>query len=816
MSRVPVPLSGCAPTPLASYLKALAVLRLVAEQRDPSARGWWVEDVFHLESELDQPDLARFFLEAYRPTPIVAPWNGGSGFAEGEKTGARDAIRTCSDPRFEEYRRTIDEILKWPELPPSGLMVAELLKRVQEPAARKEGKAQRDILEAVSEARDAVALARDALRRDPLELTIEQLETELRAIEEGVKAAKKARQPLMQLQVAAAGVRGLIRAASKVRTILKKEHRQAGKEELVRACRGRLGERTVEWLDAAVAIGTGDELAYPPLLGIGGGEGRLDYTNAFMSRVADVLLGGEASAHAESLLRSALFGEATGGLVVSSVGQYDPGRAGGYNQGPGIEHKDFPTNPWEFIFALEGTIAWASGVAVRQGVAQRRTLVSPFTVRGARAVGYGSAAQVDQQDARAEVWTPLWSRPVTYRELRAFLAEGRAEVGGRRARNAIEFAEAAASLGVDRGVSEFVRYSLLKRRGDSYIALPAGRFPVCAREESDLIRQLDPILARLDSFLGRFRPAGPPARLAAARRGIDEAIYAALLRGGAAQIKEVVAAIGRLERLLAERDPTKEPRLRAPLSGLKPAWLVGADDGTVEVRIVAALASIGATGQVGPLRANLAPVDPKRPWAWAGSGDQTAWAGRSLAARMTSVLRRRMVDAERLLCEANPLRGDLSLRPEDIAAFINEGVDEGLIEDLLFGFTWVRWDDRPAVLEARAELKARWSIPVEPREIRRSYALLKLLFLPGPVKTTGGEEVRVRPEPAVASMLCAGRVGEACRIAQRRLYATGLAPVRARFMDSEDGLRLAAALLLPVRSVRRISKLVLRTEELKQ
>jgi len=32
-------LDGCAPTPLAHYLKALAILRLVAEQRDASVRG---------------------------------------------------------------------------------------------------------------------------------------------------------------------------------------------------------------------------------------------------------------------------------------------------------------------------------------------------------------------------------------------------------------------------------------------------------------------------------------------------------------------------------------------------------------------------------------------------------------------------------------------------------------------------------------------------------------------------------------------------------------------------------------------------------
>ena len=41
-------LDGCAPTPLAHYLKALGILRLVAEQADEHARGWWEGNHFRL------------------------------------------------------------------------------------------------------------------------------------------------------------------------------------------------------------------------------------------------------------------------------------------------------------------------------------------------------------------------------------------------------------------------------------------------------------------------------------------------------------------------------------------------------------------------------------------------------------------------------------------------------------------------------------------------------------------------------------------------------------------------------------------------
>ena len=57
-----VTLGGTAPAPLAHYLKALAVLRLVAEQADPTARGFWRGETFVLRSTLDEEGLIDFFL----------------------------------------------------------------------------------------------------------------------------------------------------------------------------------------------------------------------------------------------------------------------------------------------------------------------------------------------------------------------------------------------------------------------------------------------------------------------------------------------------------------------------------------------------------------------------------------------------------------------------------------------------------------------------------------------------------------------------------------------------------------------------------
>lgn len=701
MSRISLP--GCRTEPLAGYLKGLAVLRLVAQQKDADAKGWWADDCFGIESSLDQESLIDFFVREYSPTPVLAPWNGGSGFYDKDSREGIEFILRSDNPRLADYRNAINAILPWPEM----------------------------------------------------------------------VAARECR-------------------ASK------KELDEEIKEALLLACRSRLPERALEWIDAAVTIGVEAGASYPPLLGTGGNEGRLEYTNVFMRRLKSLLSEGAVVA-SEELLHNALFGTPAARLTIEPVGQHDPGRAGGFNQGAGVEQKKFPTNPWNFVLTIEGGIVWSSGVVRRNGVNTAGLLASPFTVRQ-RAVGYTSSSEGEQAKGRAEIWTPLWDRPASYREVRAFISEGRADVGNRPAGDAIGFAEAVSSLGVDRGISNFIRYVLLKRRGDSYIALPAGRFPVHYRAESDLVREeLEPALRRFDQFLRRLGKQAP-AHLTSARRQIDEAIYELLLHGGAPYAKALVASLGKQEQLLSRRDPTRNMPER-PLGGLSGRWVAAADDGSVEVRLAAALSSIRAAGGVGPIRANLLPVDPIKPQLWASGAAQTAWVGNSLPSRMASIVARRVMDAERLSLEGNPFDAAIVLCPEDIGAFLDGDVDEALLEDLFFGFLWINWA-RSTSGENIPQLRSRWSRPLSDRPVERSWAMLKLLFSGPALRTPAGKTPRVRAEPSIVPLLRAGRIGEACRIAERRLLVSGLSPLRVDFPNSSDGTRIAAALLFPVRTIR--------------
>lgn len=107
-------LDGCAPTPLAHYLKALGILRLVAEQVDSEARGWWDGDRFCLATTLGRKELETFFLRDYEPTPMFNPWGGRSGYYDGSsEKGARESLKKIEqsqNDRLKSFRMTIEVI----------------------------------------------------------------------------------------------------------------------------------------------------------------------------------------------------------------------------------------------------------------------------------------------------------------------------------------------------------------------------------------------------------------------------------------------------------------------------------------------------------------------------------------------------------------------------------------------------------------------------------------------------------------------------------------------------------------------------------
>ncbi len=118
-----IPLHGCTPEPLGNYLKALGVFRLVAEQADSAAIGWWRDGFFWIGSKWSGQEILDFFITGiedseaftYAPTPIFAPWGGRPGlYKDGNKEArsrlARLLIQSRRNPRFRGAAETIRAI----------------------------------------------------------------------------------------------------------------------------------------------------------------------------------------------------------------------------------------------------------------------------------------------------------------------------------------------------------------------------------------------------------------------------------------------------------------------------------------------------------------------------------------------------------------------------------------------------------------------------------------------------------------------------------------------------------------------------------
>ena len=711
-----IELKGCKAEPFISYLKSLGIHRLLSEQlyekekaknpNLPEIKSFWKDRKFHLNSPFSRERIIKFFLEEYEPTPIVSPWNGGSGFYEGDNTDGIDSILSSTHKRFELYRNVIRQIQEWSHFFFRNLSIKDLLIIA--------GKYEND--------------KKIPIYRVEIEKNIEKLKSKLPSETSSVLTSYSTeilKDKSDSSQVFSGTIYDkTIKTLEKLRTALKLKSRSENKEKLIQLCRNQLPETVVEWIDASCVIASGGEMFYPPILGSGGNDGRLDFSNNFMKCLKHLLLDDKRNDESLSMLRNSLFSSLSDSFDKFPTGFFDPGRAGGYNQGTGIEFKNIPVNLWEIILSMEGAIVWGSVVSNKYGNKRDKLLSSPFTVRP-RGVGYASSSKNDEDSARAEIWIPLWNKPVNFNELRAFIGKGRVDVSSKGSRktvkagNTIEFAEAVASLGTDTGVDDFVRYSILERRGKSYIALPAGVIKVNVRKEADLARELQTHLNYTDRFL-KNKFVNIPHSFQSARLQIDESLFELLIKGGAVRAKHLIASIGKLEKLLSNIKNDKN--ITTPAGVLSPQWIAQSFDGTPEVNIAAAVASISYTEKVAPIRANLVPVyKPFKDW----SG-QDAWKGNSIFSRLLNVLQRRMMDAGRLGCTKNPLWSHIRVTIDDVMSFIGGDLDSQLIENLIFGFSIIKWNHP----DSKEQIKQINQLVTHKRTgfIRRDYALLKLLY----------------------------------------------------------------------------------------
>ena len=801
-------LNGCAPTPLAAYLKALGVLRLISspdnhvsgKAADPHARGWWENERFHLRTTLGRDGLQHFFLHDYAPSPIIAPWNGRAGFLEGDAgdTSSRGgsvlmrAVENSDCCRLRVMRRTVRSLRSNNHLGEYNRLRA-LAKQLQDASKTLKGEEKR---------------LNEAERN--------RIEKEARAV----------------------------------------------KSMLLPSLRSETDSRHVGYIDACYVL-SADEAA-APVLGSGGNDGSRDFGVNFAEKLQDLVdfNSGSPTERAGPELRFALFDVARRAEEHGSMGQFSPGQ-GGPNATTGYTGYN-PLHAWDVVLAMEGTLAFAGALTRRWGATGGSRAAFPFTFEPTGA-GTGGLSSEDPNRPRGEVWAPVWWKPATFSEVAAIFAEGRLTVGERTARTGLDAARSVARMGASRGIGGFERYSIIQPDSKMpYQATPLGRFNTPDQPGKDLVSDLETgdWLNRARRLVGDKKKV--PARARQAMRRLEDALFQMTAANRASEgTRNALMALGGLVAWLAT-SPNGRQELSPP-PALSSDWIRDADDGSAEFRVAAALAGLGlpalarprqdesvqvdedsngADSQVAretspteesaaeskqapstvapPMAAHLAPLDEqrffyrgrlsaRRAWSDGDAPPTVVWGAGPLVLNLIAVLERRLVEASIRGLDDKPLAGAMLARLADVTAFLSEDFDDARCAALLAGLVWAR----PASLRPKYVRKDPSSVPFV-------YAALKPVLTSDASLQSAGVLPRTTRMPVPPGLIARLRAGgdsrdgrttdAAVRLAMTRARASGLAtpfnapPAGSRASTIESGRmgagvpadRLAAALLIPI------------------
>lgn len=679
-------LTGLRPAPLGSYLAGLGLVRLLGEQADPGLTAEWTAGALVLDTTVD--DIAAWLVERYVPTPVLSPWNEGSGFGAKDKTPKQtlDALVSHPEPRLDPFRAAM----------PAAASVAQRY-------------------------------------RADISWT---------------------------------------------------------KERAVREFRNRCPDALLPWIDATVVLAA-DQAYFPPLLGTGGNDGRLDFSTGFHQRLLEVFdAAPKARQRCLAQARDLLSGLQAERLSPAPVGQFDPAAAGGRNSSP-FGGADSMVNPWMFILLVEGALLFASTAARRHQHAAGRAAM-PFTVFDSPA---GSASGARDEKSRGEVWTPVWDRPFTVDEVRQLFAEARASWRGRPAQRAVEFYAATRTLGVARGVTAFTRYGLHQRNGLAFVAVPVEQVTVTIRTEVRLA-------ARFEDWVSWVRRGEASTAVGQAVRRFDAAHLAFARDGGALPLARLLAAVTGLEQAVGRSGRARDsiPARRPPSARDFLTVLHAAE--CPELRIAVGIASCAtvpgpdqARQPARTMRQILLPVDPGPRWRDAplvpGFGlrplravlaDVLAWRARTAAGEPD----RRDGLSGAGFRGAPTFRSGVPVPDADLHAFATPGqLDNDRLDLWVRACLALRWDG----------VRHEWT-DLDPPPVPVPTLGLLHPFANGLAPHDAEPEVpRLALAPDWAVRLAAGQVREVHAEAVRRLRQAGWHAAPVPTQVHADGVRVAAALV---------------------
>jgi CRISPR-associated protein Csx17 len=781
-------LAGCTPNSLANYLKGLAIIRLVGEQADFAARGWWELEHFQLLTTLSREELQTFFLEKYKPTPLLSPWNKGCGFFKENDPGL-GSIEHSIASRFESFRNGIRQARNLiGDISLADAFIRALKARTKTTPKGFQTSAQRQLISSDRLYQIHVEKLRNKINSTTLILEEKaQAQTDLGILESLVKETTRlpTKDDVKQLSNS--------EAFKQLNNAADNRYKKLKEEELIPACRLHWRGPVADWLSAAVVLDENEKPKFPSLLGTGGNDGNLDFTNNFMQHLGKLFdlksVEGYPQKSASSLLLNCLWGEASNQFIPGAIGQFQPGTAGGANSSTGFQSGNL-INSWDFVLMLEGAVLFQARATRRLDPIALHQASAPFSVRSHAA---GIATAGGEKNQRGEQWMPLWGQPVTLSELKSLLSEARLQLNRQTVSRPVDAARAISRLGVARGFSAFERFGYLERNGQSNLAVPLGRILVRNHPQAFLIDDLSGWLDRLQL---RSRDSNAPGRLVQAERQLANAVFNALTHDSVPALwQSILLSAVSIEELQASGSGIKA----GPIPPLRPAWVQAVNDGSAEFRLALSLASAAAEYRGGrwpadPIRNHFLPLDEtsKR---FKVSDDRllhdprVVASGRSPALDLAAIAERRIIEAglhgERRL-RLVPAWGCGASLP-DLASLLEGAVDLQRTVQLARGLMAIRWSDW-----SKKYASERRRAGPQPEAC---WLAQRLCLLAEPLSL----EHDIPADPRLIRLLVAGNAPRAIDLARTRLSSTGIRPpILTGLADPRKTLAWAAAMAFPI------------------
>jgi CRISPR-associated protein Csx17 len=556
-------------------------------------------------------------------------------------------------------------------------------------------------------------------------------------------------------------------------------------------------------------LGLGEGLSFNPLLGSGGNSGRRDFASGWKDAVT-TLAKPDRKWTKERLtddLDSFLRGRACKCLGDFSAGCWFSAANKAFNSGTAKPSQKGQVTPWAMVLACEAFPLLQGGTSRQLGARRRATSAFPFVTKAAAPESAGEAGRVI-----AELWLPVWHRPMSPTEMATLFSRGRAEVGGRGALTAPAFSAAILRRGVDAGIDEFRRFVLFHTTSENtFESRLASVVPVGERCDGTLADAVDVALALRDA-LPPDRKKGERWIYSGLRGPVDRTLIELSARPDAesarALVDSLVTALRGVDRNRGHRRANVSFRL------LPSEWarsLVGEYDPiTPEIRLAFALASLRPTmvpppsrrePVTAPLLAYWLGADTNRGKWWTISEAvplRRVWSGSEFATSAAAVLQRRLI--EERPDAVPPFDGRARVGLADIEALLESSLDEAELTRWLFRFSLFS--------QTGVRLAARSPRPVDGSEVKvispalALFALLKPLFDSRLIRSEAvgaSRSARVGALSEITALLARGDMNAAVQSARHVYHAVGvdLASFESTFNLPDPGL-LLAALMIPV------------------